>query len=112
MRAYRRNTDGTLTTIEITGTPAEPCDGLGYPLTDCGATVTLEGWPDDSARVYKTDGGVEVLVPIRHLLETEQLHSEIDGQGQLSHYAPHACDSVTTADGHGAYCPICGTTTA
>jgi hypothetical protein len=36
-------------------------------------------------------------------VEVEVYSSEDDG---------HACESVTTADGHGAYCRICGETLA
>ena len=37
--------------------------GKGYSLEHTNHTEPLMGWPDSFARVWLTDGGVEVLVP-------------------------------------------------
>lgn len=69
IRAYRRNTDGTLEIIEACLEPGghvsdEPVVYAGmYPLNRTDEIETLVGWPDGRCRVYETDGGVDVLVP-------------------------------------------------
>lgn len=65
IRAYRRHHDGTLEIVDILeDDDGTPCDGAGYPLVDQHKTVGLLGWLDSSARLYTTDGGVEILVPV------------------------------------------------
>jgi hypothetical protein len=63
--AYRRNADGTLTHIGILrDSDGDPCDDCSYPLTRTEETVTMAGWPDEgTARVWLTEGGVEILIP-------------------------------------------------
>lgn len=55
--AYRRDNDGTLTQVDVPVIDGEP-----HGLTRTDETVELQGWPDSHARVWETDGGVEVLV--------------------------------------------------
>ncbi|MHC5062154.1 MAG: hypothetical protein ACYTFK_13910 [Planctomycetota bacterium] len=63
MNGYRRNEDGTLEIIEVHNVDGELFAGMA-PLTKTNETAILEGWPDNrEARIYKTDGGVDVLIP-------------------------------------------------
>ncbi len=71
MRAYRRNDDGTL---EITTLSSAPLSGTDSAITDGHSfvhptkeTQTLRGWPDDFCRVWKSDYGVEYLIPEKHI---------------------------------------------
>jgi len=68
--AYRRNQNGTLTPIEVEPFGDHYIAGVSE-LYDTGHTTQIAGWfptQQDTvviAKVYKTDGGVEVLIPVR-----------------------------------------------
>jgi hypothetical protein len=64
IRAYLRETDGTLTIITVLRLDGAVCDRSGYPLTRTDERETLRGWPDEGpARVWRNSGGREILVP-------------------------------------------------
>lgn len=64
IRAYRRNNGGLLEIVDMLDDDGIVCDLAGYPLTRTSETTELRGWPDEGvARIYKTAGGPEVLVP-------------------------------------------------
>ena len=64
---YRRDSDGTISIIDVVEIQKGElwADGAS-PLTATDETTELKGWPDEGpARIYTTDGGVEVIVPER-----------------------------------------------
>jgi hypothetical protein len=63
MNGYRREENGTLEIIEVHNVDGELFAGMA-PLTKTDEIADLMGWPDNGeARVYKTDGGIDVLIP-------------------------------------------------
>ncbi len=64
IRAYHRNDAGLLEIVTLLRLDGELCDSHGYPLTRTDETAELLGWPDEGpARVWRNDGGLELLVP-------------------------------------------------
>jgi len=63
---YRRNQDGTLTQIEVEKHEGEYIAGMSVLYETCESTVVV-GWDPKKeftdVRVYRTDGGIEVLIP-------------------------------------------------
>ena len=76
MNGYRRNQDGTLTIVGVVR------EGTNYHgLTPTDAVETLRGWPDEGpARIYVTDGGVEVLIPIDNAEAAAMLGAAREGR--------------------------------
>ena len=61
MRAYRRNSDGTIEIVDAIDHDGTPGDS--YPWERTEDLVELLGWPDSNCRVWLTGGGVEMLIP-------------------------------------------------
>jgi hypothetical protein len=61
--AYVRQPGGSLSCTEAAEVEGEMYLGRStYPLNKTYEIVPLKGWPHTRAQVYKTDGGVEVLI--------------------------------------------------
>ena len=66
--AYRKKQNGTLTPIEVEPFGDHYIAGVSE-LYDTGHTTQIAGWyPTEQtvviAKIYKTDGGVDVLIPV------------------------------------------------
>jgi hypothetical protein len=72
-----RETDGTLSYVDFQLIDGKPCDGMGFPLEATDETETLYGWPFSEARVWKNDGGREILLPeMPAVLKASEMGSE------------------------------------
>ena len=63
LRAYLQRRDGLLVITTVLRDGDHLLDSYGYPLAATPERVELLGWPDSSARVYRSEGGKELLVP-------------------------------------------------
>jgi len=63
IRAYRRESSGTMTITSVLKIDDVVCDGQGCQMKKTDEVIKMFDWVDDACDVYNTDGGVEVLVP-------------------------------------------------
>jgi hypothetical protein len=66
------------------------CDRSGYPLTRTDEIERLVGWPDEGpARVWRNDGGREILVPASEPWCCPRCGSDCAGECQSNNWDNH-----------------------